>query len=154
MSSQTPNLNLVLPVGTEKVSRQIINDNNTKIDTAVGSNSTAITNLSSVTNSNSNSTKDIIADALACTRTKFFYGAGANYTGTVPDANYKYGTFIVNVRGDDRHIIAQSGTGDFATNSYRNGWSGWKVVADASKLGDISTLTTPNSENAVDAINW
>lgn len=46
MSSQTPNLNLVLPVGTEKVSRQIINDNNTKIDTAVGSNSDAITNLS------------------------------------------------------------------------------------------------------------
>ena len=42
MSSQTPNLNLVLPIGTEKVSRQIINDNNTKIDTAVGSNSTAI----------------------------------------------------------------------------------------------------------------
>jgi hypothetical protein len=42
MSSQTPNLNLVLPVGTEHVSRQIINDNNTKIDTAVGANSTAI----------------------------------------------------------------------------------------------------------------
>lgn len=47
MSSQTPNLNLVLPVGTEKVSRQIINDNNTKIDTAVGSNSEAIANLGS-----------------------------------------------------------------------------------------------------------
>ena len=45
MSSQTPNLNLVLPVGTEKVSRQIINDNNTKIDTAVGANSTAIANM-------------------------------------------------------------------------------------------------------------
>lgn len=45
MSSQTPNLNLVLPVGTEKVSRQIINDNNTKIDTAVGSNSTAISKV-------------------------------------------------------------------------------------------------------------
>ena len=120
----------------------------------VSANSSAITNLSSVTNSNSNSTKDIIADALACTRTKFFYGAGANYTGTVPDANYKYGTFIVNVRGDDRHIIAQSGTGDFATNSYRNGWSGWKVVADASELGDISTLITPNKASAVNAINW
>lgn len=45
MSSQTPNLNLVLPVGTEKVSRQIINDNNTKIDTAVGLNSQAIAKL-------------------------------------------------------------------------------------------------------------
>lgn len=36
MSSQTPNINLTLPTGAEKVSRQIINDNNTKIDTAVG----------------------------------------------------------------------------------------------------------------------
>ena len=36
MSSQTPNINLTLPTGVEKVSRQIINDNNTKIDTAIG----------------------------------------------------------------------------------------------------------------------
>lgn len=36
MSSQTPNINLTLPTGAEKVSRQIINDNNTKIDTAIG----------------------------------------------------------------------------------------------------------------------
>ena len=33
MSSSTPNLNLVLPVGSEHVSRAIINENNTKIDT-------------------------------------------------------------------------------------------------------------------------
>lgn len=36
MSSQTPNLNLTLPVGTEKVSRQIINENMTKIDQYCG----------------------------------------------------------------------------------------------------------------------
>lgn len=36
MSSQTPNINLTLPTGAENVSRQIINDNNTKIDTAIG----------------------------------------------------------------------------------------------------------------------
>ena len=36
MSSQTPNINLTLPTGLERVSRQIINDNNTKIDTAIG----------------------------------------------------------------------------------------------------------------------
>ena len=36
MSSQTPNINLTLPTGPENVSRQIINDNNTKIDTAIG----------------------------------------------------------------------------------------------------------------------
>lgn len=36
MSSQTPNIGLTLPTGSENVSRQIINDNNTKIDTAIG----------------------------------------------------------------------------------------------------------------------
>lgn len=36
MASSTPNINLTLPVGSENVSRQIINDNNTKIDTAIG----------------------------------------------------------------------------------------------------------------------
>ena len=36
MSSTTPNIGLVLPVGSERVSRQIINENNTKIDTAIG----------------------------------------------------------------------------------------------------------------------
>lgn len=35
MSSQTPNIGLTLPIGSEKVSRQIINENNTKIDAAV-----------------------------------------------------------------------------------------------------------------------
>lgn len=36
MSSQTPNIGLTLPTGSENVSRQIINENNTKIDTAIG----------------------------------------------------------------------------------------------------------------------
>lgn len=36
MASSTPNINLTLPVGSEKVSRQVINDNNTKIDNAIG----------------------------------------------------------------------------------------------------------------------
>ena len=36
MASSTPNINLTLPVGSEHVSRQIINDNFTKIDTAIG----------------------------------------------------------------------------------------------------------------------
>lgn len=36
MSASTPNIGLTLPVGTEKVSRAIINQNMTKIDTAFG----------------------------------------------------------------------------------------------------------------------
>ena len=37
MSTTTPNIGLTIPTGTENVSRQIINGNNTLIDTAVGS---------------------------------------------------------------------------------------------------------------------
>ena len=47
MASTTPNINLTLPTGAEKVSRQIINDNNTKIDTAIG---TLNSNLAPLTN--------------------------------------------------------------------------------------------------------
>lgn len=36
MSTSTPNIGLTLPIGTEKVSRAIINENMTKIDTAIG----------------------------------------------------------------------------------------------------------------------
>lgn len=35
MASQTPNIGLTLPIGSENVSRQIINENNTKIDAAI-----------------------------------------------------------------------------------------------------------------------
>jgi hypothetical protein len=36
MASQTTNLHLTLPTGTENVSRTVINNNMTAIDTAVG----------------------------------------------------------------------------------------------------------------------
>lgn len=42
MASQSPNLGLTLPIGSENVSRQIINDNNLIIDGAVESNSEAL----------------------------------------------------------------------------------------------------------------
>ena len=45
MATYTPNLNLTLPAGTENVSRQVINDNNSAIDTAVGNNKEAIANI-------------------------------------------------------------------------------------------------------------
>lgn len=48
MASTTPNIGLTLPTGAEKVSRQIINGNNTLIDTAIGSLSTQITNIGKV----------------------------------------------------------------------------------------------------------
>lgn len=45
MSSSTPNIALTLPVGGEHVSRQIINDNNTKIDTYAGKVNTGLDGL-------------------------------------------------------------------------------------------------------------
>lgn len=36
MATQTNNIGLTLPTGSENVSRQIVNENNTKIDTAIG----------------------------------------------------------------------------------------------------------------------
>ena len=45
MSSSTPNIGLTLPVGGEKVSRQIINENNTKIDTYAGEVNTGLDGL-------------------------------------------------------------------------------------------------------------
>lgn len=53
MSSSTPNLNLVLPVGSEHVSRAIINENNTKIDTGFGTLSEQI-KINSMTSTNLN----------------------------------------------------------------------------------------------------
>lgn len=47
MSSQTPNINLTLPVGSENVSRQIINENNTKIDAAIGTLNGSVATLQS-----------------------------------------------------------------------------------------------------------
>ena len=44
MATTTPNLGLVLPVGSENVSRLIINGNNSAIDTAYGQMDTKITN--------------------------------------------------------------------------------------------------------------
>ena len=46
MASYTPNLNLVLPIGVEKVSRAIVNSNNTIIDGAIGGINTKITPVS------------------------------------------------------------------------------------------------------------
>ena len=98
--------------------------------------------------SNSNETTDVLADALLCTKTTFFKGAGSTYTGTVPNSNYKWGAFIVNVRGSERYVIATSITGEFAVNVYNSGWGGWKVYALDSTIAfesinniDVNTLT-------------
>ena len=47
MATQTPNLGLTLPVGTENVSRTVINGNNTLIDTFAGNVNTAMDQMGS-----------------------------------------------------------------------------------------------------------
>lgn len=90
--------------------------------------------------SNANFTSDILSDALACTATKFFKGIGSNYTGTVPNNFYKYGTFMVTVRGEGRHIIAHAEDNSFAINTYDGlSWTGWRELI---ALTDI-TLSAP-----------
>lgn len=114
------------------------------IEGQLASQNEAIANV----NSDENLTNDILADALNCTKTTFFKGSGSNYTGTVPVSDYKYATFMVNVRDANRTVIAESSTGGIATNGY-NGvqWAGWKQLAEKMKttytLEDGKSLTIP-----------
>ena len=92
--------------------------------------------------SNANFTTDILSDALTCTATKFFKGMGSDYTGTVPNNLYKYGTFMVTVRDEKKHIIAHAVNNNFAINTYNgSSWTGWRELI---ALTDI-TLSAPTS---------
>ena len=103
------------------------------IDQTVSSNSTAITNLDNRTNSNTNATNDILADALITNTTKFFSGSGGSYTGSVPGGNYKYGTFMVNRRYGTKTVLAQSANNEIAINTYDgSSWTGWQELVTKS----------------------
>ena len=106
------------------------------IPNQIAANSTAIAKL----DSNTNSTNDILADALTSNTTRFFSGTGSSYTGTVPNGNYKYGTFMVNRRYGTKTVLAQSANNDIAINTYDgSSWTGWQELATKSDLtGDVS----------------
>jgi hypothetical protein len=90
-------------------------------------------------NSESNTTNDILVDALNVTGTKFFK-AGSSYTGSVPNSFYKYGTFEVFTRGTTKIVIAQSQAGEMAINTYySSAWSGWNELALNSKMAKSAT---------------
>lgn len=115
----------------------------------VSSNSTAIAKL----DSNTNSTNDILADALTSNTTKFFSGSGSSYTGTVPNGNYKYGTFMVNRRYGTKTVLAQSANNDIAINTYDgSSWTGWQELETAKKYSVASKTTSsiaPNNNGSV-----
>lgn len=90
-------------------------------------------------------TNDVLADALTqYAGVKFYSGSGSSYTGTVPDSNYKYGTFVVNRRGTNSiSVVAfpEATTLGIALNSSTNGstWAGWQRFYSTSHYKDIST---------------
>ena len=128
---------------------------------------TSINQALSKLDSAKNITNDILADAVNITTTTLYYGGGSGYTGVVPNSNYKFGTFTVNVRGVAKYVVAVDSIGNMATNVYmNNAWSGWQEHALKSELdatnqaisskvnpiynaptetfnGDLDTLTTP-----------
>lgn len=86
MATTTPNIGLTLPIGTENVSRQIINDNNTKIDTAIGTLNSKITNVDHakiVFVSASVTIPTIAANAYASANVDVDYPAGTNGIKTI-----------------------------------------------------------------------
>lgn len=79
------------------------------------------------------STKDVLTDALnqELYTTKVYSGSGSSYTGSLPDNNFKYGTFIVNRRGTSSIAviaIPESITVGLALNTVSSGntWNGWR----------------------------
>ena len=116
------------------------------IDQTVSSNSTAISKLMS----DANRTNDILASAVNCTETSFFSGSGNSYTGSVPNANYGYGTFLVTVRGILRFVIAFSQTNALAINEYTgSAWRGWRELV--SKNGVEYLTITPVTGIEIDS---
>lgn len=149
MSSQTSNLNLVLPVGTEKVSRQIINDNNTKIDTAVGSNTQAITNLNdkfvteTILDCNTYNREGVGRIVETSLNRPFSYGVLKNFTYSL--GNYGYRAQVAISVTNQRYVLRTSNDGGTT-------WSEWKELETAKKYGTgsktISSIA-PNSNGSV-----
>lgn len=99
-------------------------------------------------------TNDVLADALTLNTGAFFFrGNGSSYTGTVPDSNYKYGTFIVirrNTTSASVIALPESTSIGIAYNTYSSGaWNGWQSVCPA---GSVSTTITPTGFTVSDKV--
>ena len=146
MSSQTPNLNLVLPVGTEHVSRQIINDNNTKIDTAVGANSTAIAKLNYVATLNSTNDLNSISDGT--------YWCEANsLPANVPSISTNVNATVQQItfaNGNEKYqfyVAALSGVVHTYQRRYFTTWGAWTELA-TTNVSSFATLLETGSLSA------
>ena len=103
MASSTTNLDLILPVGGENVSRQIINANNVKIDEAVGAVPSGTDLQSQVTALNNNITN-------VNNKITSFVTLSSNNYNTLSDACQAF----ISAMGDNKHSV-----GDLGYNSFR-----------------------------------
>lgn len=177
MATTTTNLSLKKPALDDDALIADINDNMDTLDSTIGAPSTAsavdganafakINSLNSnkanqsdvnKLDSNTNETTDILASALACTKTTFFKTSGSSsYTGTLPSNDYKVSTFIVNVRGGGRFVTATNSVGGVATNYYTgNAWAGWQELALNSSIpkylisSENTSSVSPNTNSSV-----
>ena len=159
MATTTTNLSLKKPALDDDALIADINNNMDTLDSTIGAPSSAsgvtgndafskINTLNGKINSNANSTNDILADALNCTESKFFNGSGGSYTGTVPSTNYKWATFMVNVKGTIKYVIAHAPENKIAINTYDNGaWQGWQELALNSSI-TFSNATSSITKNS------
>lgn len=109
-------------------------------------------------------TNDILASATAQAggTVRAYRGSGASYTGTVPNAYFGYGTFLVLSRASTSiNVIALSSRPDdgFAINQYNGSWQGWveinnryvdKVQAVTFSAGTIGTRANSYSWTSAD----
>ena len=109
MATQTPNLGLTLPVGTENVSRQVINGNNTLIDTFAGGVNTAMDQMGA--NLGILETGDTATHAIA--KGEYVTWKGASYTA---DAAISIGETLAATGGSKNLTACDKGIGN-ALNS-------------------------------------
>lgn len=88
-------------------------------------------------------TTDVLASALTLPENswKIYKGSGSNYTGNIPNVNFKYGIFTVTERGGQIFVLAQSPSLELAINTY-NGttWSGWQEFATTNSTPIMYTI--------------
>lgn len=151
MASTTPNIGLTLPTGAENVSRQIINDNNTKIDTAIGTLNSNITNHDITLASISNDLNNAVTPGIV-----MFNGSQVSSVSNVPVSK---GGYVLVFKCKDNEIIQEYITrrtegiqNVFIRIKAGSTWSPWEEVTLNSKTAIL--LDTQTFANAKAMCNY
>lgn len=126
MATQTTNLGLTLPIGTEHVSRAIINENNQKIDDEFGTLSEQITNIK-IRESNSISKSITSSDEGGTIATSYQEPAPQGYTliarSFVRTDDGGYGVIVVPSMATNTLIYKSVGSTPTLTGYVRDVWA-------------------------------